>query len=203
MKRLVLLSLLPLAVSLAACGGSSDASSGDPTPSASTSASASARSSSGSSPGSSPGGSSTASAAGAAFNPCDSLSAQKVSKALGAKLRITKGTADTPRCGLLPQKKGDPTFELSYLWFDGGLESAWKTMQIPAGAVTSPSVAGADDARQVVQRTDNAYAVSAFLQNGSLIQSLNGLAPAPYHAKAMARATAEILTELSAGAPQS
>lgn len=197
MKRLVPLSLLPLAVSLAACGGSSDASSDGPTSSASASASAS--------PSSSPGAtaSSTASAARAAFNPCDSLSARKVSKALGAKVKITKGTADTPRCGLLPQRTGDPTFELSYLWFDGGLESAWKTMQIPAGAVTSPSVAGADDARQVVQRTDSAYAVSAFLQNGSLIQSLNGLAPAPYHAKAMARATAEILTELSAGAPQS
>ena len=197
MKRLVLLApLLPLTALLAGCGGSSDASQ-DPSPSAPASSGASATASSSASSGAS----STASAA--AFNPCDSLSAKKVSRALGAKLRITTGTADTPRCGLLPKRKGDPTFELSYLWFDGGLESAWKTMQIPAGAVTSPSVKGADDARQVVQRTSNAYAVSAFLQNGSLIQSLNGLAPAPYHAKGMARATAEILAELSAGTPRS
>jgi hypothetical protein len=194
-RRLVLIApLLPLAVLLAGCGGSADDSSSTPTATPSAPASSGPASS---------GSSSTASAAAAAFNPCDSLSAKKVSRALGAPVRITKGTADTPRCGLLPKKKNDPTFELSYLWFDGGLEAAWKTMDVGAGTVTSPKVAGADDARQVVQRTTSAYAVSAFLQNGSLIQSLNALAPAPYHARAIQRATAEILAELSAGAPQS
>lgn len=193
MKRLVPLgSLLPVAALLAACGGSA---SSDGATSAASSDAASVT------PSASP--SSTASAAAKAFNPCDSLSAKKVSRALGATVRITKGTADTPRCALLPAKKGDPTFELSYLWFDGGLESAWRTMGVHTGTVTSPHVAGADDARQVVQRTSAAYAVSAFLQNGSLIQSLNGLAPAPYRVKPMERATAEILRELSAGAPAS
>lgn len=195
MKRLILPVLaLPLAGLLAGCGGS-DASSDPKAGTSGASSPVSTAASAGTSP--------TGSPSAAAFNPCDSLSAAKVSRALGEKVTITKGTAETPRCALLPKRKNGPTFELSYLWFDGGLESAWKTMQIPAGTVSTPTVPGADDARQVVQRTSNAYAVSAFLQNGSLIQSVNGLALAPYRAKAITRATGEILAELSAGAPHS
>jgi hypothetical protein len=198
-KRLALsvLPVLPLAVLLTGCGGSSDASNASATP-APAGASASA---SGTASGAATGAGSPSPSA-AAFNPCHSLSAAKVSKALGTKVKINTGTADTPRCALLPVKKNGPTFELSYLWFDGGLDAAWKTMDVPAGTVTTPTVVGADDTRQVVQQTDAAYAVSAFLQNGKLIQSLNGLALAPYDAKRMERATAEILAELSAHAPQ-
>jgi len=138
-----------------------------------------------------------------AFNPCDGLDAKPVSKALGAELTVTTGTADAPRCALLPVTKGGPTFELSYLRFDGGLDAAWKTMQIPAGTVSEPHIAGADDAREVAQQTSSALAVSAFLQNGSLIQSVNGLALAPYHPARVQRAIRAILTQLSAKAPAS
>ena len=187
MRRLVALAaVLPLAA-LAGCGGSSGASSGATSTGTPTTGSASP----------------SASASAATFNPCDSLSAKRISKALGATVSITTGTAATPRCGLLPAKKNGPTFELSYLWFDGGLDAAWKTLSDkPAGTVTEPTVPGADAAKLIVQRKSSGYVVSAFLQNGKLIQSLNGVALPPYDAKAMARATTEILAELSAGAPQ-
>lgn len=160
------------------------------------SGSSSPASSSGSAP------ASASASAGPAFNPCDSLHARRISRVLGAKVTITRGTADTPRCALLPARKGGPTFEMSYLWFDGGLDRAWQTMKVPAGATTSPVVPGADAARMVVQQDQRGYLVSAFLQNGPLIQSLNGVALPPYRVARMQRATAEILAELSAGAPR-
>lgn len=179
MRRLAAAALVPL-FALAGCGSSS--------PSAGPSA---------------PGSPSSSASAAPTFNPCDGLDAKPVSRALGAKLTVTTGTADAPRCALLPVAKGGPTFELSYLWFDGGLDAAWKTMQIPTGTVSEPHVAGADDAREVAQQTSSALAVSAFLQNGSLIQSVNGLALAPYHPGRMRRAIDAILTQLSAKAPTS
>jgi hypothetical protein len=175
--------LLPL-FALAACGSSSP--SAEPSAAPSSAAGSASPSATPSAP---------------AFNPCDGLRAKPVSKALGAQLTLTTGTADAPRCALLPVTKGGPTFELSYLWFDGGLDAAWKTMQIPAGTVSQPHIAGADDAREVAQQTSSALAVSAFLQNGSLIQSVNGLALAPYDAHRMQRAIRAILTQLSAKAP--
>jgi predicted small lipoprotein YifL len=179
LATVTLVALVPL-FALAACGSSS--------PSASPSA---------------PGSAASSAPAAPAFNPCDGLDPAPVSTALGARLKVTTGTADAPRCALLPVAKGGPTFELSYLWFDGGLDAAWKTMQIPAGTVSEPHIAGADDAREVAQQTSSALAVSAFLQNGALIQSVNGLALAPYRAGRMQRAIEAILTQLSAKAPTS
>ena len=136
----------------------------------------------------------------ATFNPCDGIDVAAVAKALGAGLTMETGTADSPRCALLPEQKDGPTFQMSYLWFDQGLEAAWSTMQVPAGTVTRPRVAGADDARRVVNESGSAYAVSAFLQNGKLIQTVNALALAPYDGRRVLRATDVLLRQLSAGA---
>ena len=138
-----------------------------------------------------------------AFNPCGGVDAAAVSRALGTKLTKETGTASQPRCALVPATKGAPTFDLSYLWFDQGLEAAWSTMQVPAGAVTRPSVAGADDTRLVVNESRSAYAVSAFLQNGKLIQTVNALALPPYDGPRVVRATKVLLGQLSAAAPTS
>ena len=131
------------------------------------------------------------------FNPCDGVDAAAVSRVLGAQLRKETGTADTPRCALLPVRKGDPTFELSYLWFDQGLEAAWSTIK-PAGTVSRPAIPGADDARLVVNASSSAYAVSAFLQNHTLIQTVNALALKPYDGPRVLRATKVLLGQLSA-----
>lgn len=138
-----------------------------------------------------------------AFNPCDSIDATAVSAALGATVTKETGTAEAPRCALVPQADGDPAFELSYLWFDQGLDAAWKTLK-PSGdaPVTSPAIAGAEDTRVVAYTAEAAYAVSAFMQNGALIQTVNALALDTATAPAVDAAVTEILTELSAGAPR-
>jgi hypothetical protein len=184
-----------LLILLAACAtrektADADASTTSPTPSASADAS----------PDASPSASPRASPTQPAFNPCDGVDVVAVSTALGAGLKKETGTADSPRCALLPEKKDGPTFELSYLWFDQGLEAAWSTMQVPAGKVSRPSVPGADDARLVVNDSGSAYAVSAFLQNGKLIQTVNALALAPYDGPKLLRATDVLLRQLSAAA---
>jgi hypothetical protein len=143
-------------------------------------------------------GSPTASPSKPSFNPCAGVDVAPVSQALGEQLKKETGTAADPRCALLPVKKGGPTFELSYLWFDQGLEAAWSTMQVPAGTVSRPSVPGADDARLVVNQSASAYAVSAFLQNGGLIQTVNALALKPYDGPKMLKATDVLLRQLSA-----
>ena len=190
-RALALLLLTPLGLGLAACGGSSDedAQSAPPLPANTASAPASGDASA------------TATATATPFNPCDGLDAAAISKALGSAVKVETGTASEPRCALLPKKKGGPTFDLSYLWFDGGLDAAWDSItDKPAGTLTQPAIKGADATRLVVQRKPNGYAVSAFLQNGTLIQSLNGIALPPYDAAAMQRATTTILTQLSAAA---
>jgi len=143
----------------------------------------------------------SASASTPTFDPCAGLAAAPVAKALGAGLKVDRGTTGSARCALLPAKKGGPTYELNYLWFDGGLDAAFATMTIPAGTVTKPKVAGADAARLIVQKTSKAYYISGFVQNGNLIQSLNGIALKPYAAAKMHRAALVLLAEMSANAP--
>lgn len=183
--RLTALIMGGLIVVLAACA-SVERSSGDHEPAATPSTT----------PSTTP--SPTASPTQPAFNPCDAVDVAAISRALGSQLRKETGTADSPRCALVPLKKGGPTFELSYLWFDQGLEAAWSTMQVPAGKVSRPAVAGADDARLVVNGSTSAYAVSAFLQNGKLIQTVNALALPPYDGSRVLRATKVLLGQLSA-----
>jgi hypothetical protein len=146
----------------------------------------------------SPSATSSGSPTAPALNPCDAIEVAAVSRAVGRELEKQTGTADAPRCALTPVKKNGPAFEVSYLWFDQGLEAAWSKMQVPAGTVTRPDVPGADDARLVVNDSGSAYAVSAFLQNGKLIQTVNALALSPYDGPKMLAATQLILRQLSA-----
>lgn len=198
LTRAALLLLAPLALILAACGGAAETTAdATPTPTAAGTPATppdSLTTSSSASPGASP--------TGKPFNPCSGLDVAAISKTLGSPLTMATGTASQPRCALLPRRKGDPTFELSYLWFDGGLDAAWQAItDKPAGTVTEPRIKGADATKLIVQRNGSGYVVSAFMQNGDLIESLNGVALPPYDAPAMARATTAILTQLSAAAP--
>lgn len=136
-----------------------------------------------------------------AFDPCDGLDPAPVSSALGHGLKVDRGTKASARCALLPLEKGGPTYSLNYLWFTGGLDAAFDTMKIPAGTVSRPTVPGADAARLIVQQTPKAYAVTGFVQNGNLIQSVNGLALKPYDAGRTRRATLVLLAQMSANAP--
>ncbi|MEP9384435.1 hypothetical protein [Nocardioides sp. KR10-350] len=167
---------------VSACGGSSDPSSGgSPSPSGQSSSSASAW---------------------PAYDPCDGLDPSPVAQALGSPLKVDTGSSSAARCALLPGKQGGPTYELNYLWWPGGLDAAWQPMNVQAGTVSRPKVPGADAARMVVQQTKKAYYVSGFVQDGSLIQSFNGLALAPYDAGRMRRSALVLLAQLSANAPK-
>lgn len=135
------------------------------------------------------------------FNPCDGLDIAPVEKALGAQLRVEKGTSAAPRCALLPQESGGTAYELNYLPFNGTLAEAWKTMDVESGEVSEPEVKGAEDARLVKQQGVNSYAVTGFVQNDTLIQSFNSVDLDPYDGDAMDRAAQALLEQLSANAP--
>lgn len=180
MRYAVLAPSLLALLSLAACGAEEPAA-----PSASASASAS-------------GSDHTATET---FNPCDGLDIAPVEKALGAKLRVEKGTSEAPRCALLPRDSGGTAYDLNYLPFNGTLADAWKTMDVKAGDVSEPDVKGADDARLVKQQGVSSYALTGFVQNGTLIQSFNAVDLEPYDGDAMDRAAQALLEQLSANAP--
>lgn len=135
------------------------------------------------------------------FNPCDGLDIAPVEKALGAQLRVEKGTSAAPRCALLPEKSGGTAYELNYLPFKGTLAEAWKTMDVKSGDVSEPDIKGSEDARLVKQQGVNSYAVTGFVQNGTLIQSFNSVDLEPYDGDAMDRAAQALLEQLSANAP--
>lgn len=176
MRYAVLAPALVALLSLAACGAEEPA---DPSASASASGDA----------------------AKETFNPCDGLDITPVEKALGAQLRVEKGTSAAPRCALLPEESGGTAYELNYLPFKGTLAEAWKTMDVKSGDVSEPEVNGADDARMVKQQGVSSYAVTGFVQNGALIQSFNSVDLEPYDGDAMDRAAQALLEQLSANAP--
>lgn len=178
MKYAVLAPSLVALLSLAACGAEEPA---DPSASASAS--------------------SPEHASNETFNPCDGLDIAPVEKALGAQLRVEKGTSAAPRCALLPEKSGGTAYELNYLPFKGTLAEAWKTMDVKSGDVSEPDIKGADDARLVRQQGVNSYAVTGFVQNGTLIQSFNSVDLDPYDGDAMDRAAQALLEQLSANTP--
>ncbi|HEY9252716.1 MAG TPA: hypothetical protein VIP06_08615, partial [Nocardioides sp.] len=62
-------------------------------------------------------------------------------------------------------------------------------------------IEGAEDARLVKQQGVNSYAVTGFVQSGTLIQSFNSVDLEPYDGDAMDRAAQALLEQLSANAP--
>ncbi|WP_028659744.1 hypothetical protein [Nocardioides insulae] len=135
------------------------------------------------------------------FNPCDGLKVGPVSKALGAELTLDTGTEDAPRCALVPVEDGGAAFTLNYLFFAGSLEEAWQTMDLEGGTVTRPHIPGTADARLVTNRTKDNYVVTGFIENGDLIQTVDAVDPRPYDVAGVDAAVTEILTQLSAKAP--
>lgn len=179
--------LVPALVLVAGCGGSDDAA-----PSDAASAAASLVPTA------------TTSPTGPAWNPCSGLRAGPVSKALGHDVRVEPGTADDVRCSLLPVEKGDPTFNVTYVWTGASLEETFGAMTLDDGVdILTPDVPGADDARLVVNESpaDGAVTLTGFVETGDLVETVNGLALAPYDTEAMEAAMTVVLTQLSASAP--
>jgi len=139
-----------------------------------------------------------------AVQPCRGLDATAISKALGSGVRINEGSKGDPQCALVPTHKGDPVFRLNYQWwFSGGLDAAFQTMTGDKGRASDIKVPGAHAAKLVVQAAPKQFFVSGFVENGNLIQLVNGEALAPYSKPRMLAATRLILAELSKSAPAS
>jgi hypothetical protein len=142
-----------------------------------------------------------AQAAGVAWNPCDGLRAATVGRYAGQRMVEQTGTSDQPRCAFTPAATGGPAFDVSYLWFDGGLDAAWDTMGKVRGTVTDIRVPGADAARLVVHAQRPAVLVTGFVQVGGLVQSVNAVQLRPYDRRTVVSTTRELLADLVERAP--
>ncbi|GAA4818024.1 hypothetical protein ACFQ0K_09485 [Nocardioides caeni] len=136
----------------------------------------------------------------ALWNPCDALGVGFVKKQFGTDATKDAGTEQSPECRFTPKDpEGDePALTSSYLLFSGTLDEAWKTMQVGNGTeVTEPAIAGADDARVVVNATKDQLYVTGFVQNGGLIQQVDVVDPKPYDEQRIVRGVEATLARLS------
>lgn len=142
----------------------------------------------------------------ALWNPCDAMDAAFVEEHFGAAVTEQSGTLTKPECRFTPVSAdaGDPVVTANYILFPGTLEDAWKTMDQPEDAdVRTPPIDGADDARVVVNATEEQLYVTGFVQNGDLVQQVDVVDPAPYAQKRIVRGVEAALTALSAHAATS
>ena len=87
----------------------------------------------------------------------------------------THPAAPSPRCA-----KGGAAYDVSYLWFDGGLDAALDAMGATGAQLEPVDVAGAEAARLVVDPSKTGVLVTGFVQTDGLVQSVNAAQLAPY-----------------------
>ncbi len=141
-------------------------------------------------------------AAAVGWSPCDGLGPAQVGRYAGQQMAEQTGTADQPRCAFTPVTEGGPAFDVNYLFFDGGLDEAWRTMGEVPGRVSRIDVPGADTARLVVHARRSAVLVTGFVQSGGLVQSVNAVQLRPYDEQRVVAATRQLLAALVRAAPE-
>ena len=137
------------------------------------------------------------------WSPCDGLTAASVSDLVGAPVKEDNGTADAPRCTFTPVAKGGAAYDVSYLWFDGGLDAALDAMGATGAQLRKVDVEGAEAARLVVSPSKSGLLVTGFVQTKGLVQSVNAAQLAPYDRKQVVAGTRALLAELAEHAPTS
>jgi hypothetical protein len=172
-----------LSVALSACSGGS----GSPASPAST--------------GSSAGADPSSEATGVAWSPCDGLTAARVGRLLGEPVREQDGTAGQPRCAFVPRTRGGAAYQVSYLWFDGGLDAALRSTGRLGSQLRPVQVPGADAARLAVARRASGVLTTGFVQTDGLVQSVNAVQVRPYDERAVVAGTRVLLGELARQAP--
>ena len=140
-------------------------------------------------------------AAGVAWSPCDTLTAASVSSLVGEKVGENDGTSDQPRCTFTPAEDGGAAYDVSYLWFDGGLDAALDSMGAISSQLERVRLPGADAARVAVKARKSGVLVTGFVQTKGLVQSVNAVQLAPYDEQQVVGATKRLLAELAAQAP--
>jgi hypothetical protein len=141
-------------------------------------------------------------AADVAWNPCDGLSAATVGRVAGARVTMQTGTTDQPRCTFVPQARRGPAYDVSYLWFDGGLDEALDSMGAISSQLRSVSVPGASAARLAVRERGSGILVTGFVQTKGLVQSVNAVHLAPYDKDDFVTTVTGLMAVLAATAPQ-
>ncbi len=150
-----------------------------------------------------PAGPAVSDAAAVAWSPCDGLSASQVTRLAGARMTEQTGTGDAPRCTFTPVAEGGPAFDVSYLWFDGGLDAALDSMGAVGSQLRPVEVPGADAARLAVRARASGVLVTGFVQTAGLVQSVNAAQLKPYDERQVVAATRRLLAALVTGAPAS
>jgi hypothetical protein len=136
-----------------------------------------------------------------AWSPCDGLTAARVSRLLGEPVREHDGTASQPQCTFVPQERGGAAYQVSYLWFDGGLDAALGSMGRLGSQLRPVQVPGADAARIAVARKNSGVLTTGFVQTDGLVQSVNAVQVRPYDEQAVVAGTLALLGELARKAP--
>ena len=135
------------------------------------------------------------------YNPCDGVDPKRVSRLLGEAVTEDVGTTEVPRCRLLPAADGGAVLDANYLYFPEGLDAAWEAMGAPDdGAITEPEVPGADATRMVVGVEGDTLSATGFVQDGDLVQVVNGVDPAPHDRRRLLAAVTAVLAQVSAHA---
>ena len=140
--------------------------------------------------------------AGVGWSPCDDLTAQQVGEIAGQPLTEENGTEESPRCSFLPKEKGGPAYDVSYLFFDGGLDTALDAMGTVGEQLESVDVPGAEAARIAVRERNGGILVTGFVQTDGLVQSVNAVQLKGYDRDAMVESTTGLMALLAGNAPQ-
>lgn len=143
-----------------------------------------------------------ADAAGVDWSPCDELTAKEVGAIAGQAVKENTGTRDAPRCVFLPVEKGGPAYDVSYLFFDGGLDTALDAMGTVAEQLESVEVPGAEAARVAVKEREGGILVTGFVQTDGLVQSVNAVQLEGVDREQLVTSTTALLAELVANAPR-
>ncbi|WP_193607564.1 hypothetical protein [Nocardioides lijunqiniae] len=134
------------------------------------------------------------------WNPCDGITPAQAQQAFGTTFTIDDGEEGDLRCVLTPAEEGGPALEANYQVFPSGLDAVFSGMGPLAGETLVVDVAGADDARLVVNAETKSLLISGFVQNGDLIQTVNLVDPAPFDRAAGVRGIRRVLAAFSAHA---
>ena len=143
-----------------------------------------------------------ADAAAVGWSPCDELTPKEVGAIAGALVRENNGTEDAPRCVFLPVEEGGPAYDVSYLYFDGGLDTALDAMGTVAEQLEAVDVPGAEAARLAVRERTDGILVTGFVQTDGLVQSVNAVQLEGADRDRLVTSTTALLAELAANAPR-
>ncbi|MGB0100281.1 MAG: hypothetical protein WBP61_08370 [Nocardioides sp.] len=140
-------------------------------------------------------------AAGVGWSPCDGLAAQDVRAVAGEPMDQRTGTEDAPRCTFVPRSEGGPAYDVSYLFFDGGLDTALDAMGTVGAQLEPVDVPGAAAARIAVRERKSGILVTGFVQTDGLVQSVNAVKLRPYDRDELVAGTTDLLALLADRAP--